>query len=288
MEKNLSTNPPIVAFQGVHGANSEQAIRQHFGDAVETMPCNSFNDIFQAVETKKATYGLQPIENSLAGTVAQAYELLMEYDLRIQAEVIMRIRYSLLACPGTTLADVKYVRSHPQALGQCERYIARRGFEPVAWFDTAGSARDLAAKPEAHTAAIAPAIAGTLYGLETLDQGIEDDPANFTRFFVIGHGDPPPGPRNKTSIVFALHERPGSLYECIGEFATRGINLTKIESKPRRNKPWQYYMYVDFDGYFKDPECEGALMGLLRRVAILKILGSYPAANQPTDERSES
>ncbi len=111
----MPTNPIIVAFQGVHGANSEQAIRQHFGDAVETMPCNSFNDIFQAVETKKATYGLQPIENSLAGTVAQAYELLLEYDLRIQAEVVMRIRYSLLANPGTGLADVKYVRSHPQA-----------------------------------------------------------------------------------------------------------------------------------------------------------------------------
>ncbi len=283
----MSTNPVRVAFQGVHGANSEQAIRQQFGESVETLPCHSFNDLFQAVETGQATYGCQPVENSLAGTVANAYELLMDYDLRIQAEVIFRVRYSLLAMPGTALTDIKRVRSHPQALSQCERYLARRGFEPVAWFDTAGSARDLAANPEPNTAALAPAICASLYGLVDLEQGVEDDPQNYTRFFVIGHGDPTPGERNKTSIVFAAHERPGALYDCLGEFATRGINLTKIESKPRRGKPWQYYFYVDFDGHFKDPSCEAALVSMLRRAALLKILGSYPAAPL-IDDRSDA
>lgn len=276
----------IVAFQGVHGANSEQVIFQHFGDGVQTLPCDSFKDIFEAVESRQATYGMLPVENSLAGTVASSFELLMDYDLRIQAEVVMRIRYALLAPSGTVLADVKRVRSHPQALAQCARYLTRRGIEPVSWFDTAGSARDLAAHPEPNTASIAPPLAGKLYGLETLDEGIEDESFNYTRFFVLGYGDPPPGDHNKTSLVFTLQHQPGSLYNCIGEFSNRGINLTKIESKPRRNKPWQYYIYLDFEGYFKEPNCEAALMGLLRRAAMVKVLGSYPAASQPPDERN--
>ncbi|MEP7288892.1 MAG: prephenate dehydratase [Chloroflexota bacterium] len=288
MPVNSTTDPTIIAFQGVHGANSEQAIRQQFGDSVETLPKVSFNDLFQAVESGEATYALLPVENSLAGTVANSYELLMDYDLRVQAEVIFRVRYALLAPAGTTLADVKQVRSHPQALAQCEHYLTRRGFKPVVWFDTAGSARDLAADLEPNTAAIAPPLAGKLYNLETLDSGIEDEAFNYTRFFVLGHGEPPPGERNKTSIVFATQDSPGALHGCLGEFATRGINLTKIESRPRRNKPWQYFFYVDFDGHFKDPTCEAALMALLRRAAILKMLGSYPAAVQPSDERTNN
>jgi len=285
----LETGSTVVAFQGVHGANSDQAIRQHFGDSIETLPCESFNDVFEAVETGRAKHGLLPVENSLAGTVANSYELLMDYDLRIQAEVIMRIRYALLGVPGTTLADVKRARSHPQSLAQCGRYLTRRGIEPVAWFDNAGSARDLAAHPEPNTAAIAPPLAGKLYGLDTLDQGIEDESFNYTRFFVLGFDDPQPGEHNKTSIVFAaLRDRPGVLWECLGEFATRGINMTKIESRPRRNKPWQYNFFVDFDGHFKEPHCEAALMALLRRAASLKLLGSYPAAHLPDEETSES
>jgi prephenate dehydratase len=275
-----------VAFQGVHGANSEMAIRQHFGDAVETMPCNGIKDIFDAVESQQATYGMLPVENSLAGTVANAYELLLDYDLRIQAETILRVRYALMAPPGATLADIRCARSHPQALSQCERYLARHGIKPVAWFDTAGSARDLAANPEPNTAAIAPPLSAQLYGLETLDQGIEDQSFNYTRFFVLGFGDPQPGDYNKTSVVFATQDQPGALYNCIGEFSTRGINLTKIESKPRRNRPWQYYFYLDFEGHFQEPNCEAALMGLLRRAAMLRVLGSYPAARQPTEERN--
>ncbi len=279
-------NPITVAFQGVHGANSEMAIQQHFGESVETMPCNTIKDIFDAVESQQATYGMLPVENSLAGTVANAYELLLDYDLRIQAETILRVRYALMAPPGTTLADVRCARSHPQALSQCERYLARHGIKPVAWFDTAGSARDLAANPEPNTAAIAPPLSAKLYGLETLDQGIEDESFNYTRFFVLGYGDPEPGPYNKTSVVFVAQNQPGSLYQCIGEFSTRGINLTKIESKPRRNRPWQYYFYLDFDGHFKEAKCEAALMGLLRQAAMLRVLGSYPAARQPTEERN--
>lgn len=281
----MATNQKtIVAFQGVHGAYSEEAARQHFGEDIETLPCPSFEDIFRAVETGRATFGMQPVENSLAGTVASSYELLMEYDLRVQAEVILRVRHMLLAPAGTTMADVKVAKSHPQALGQCERYLARRGIQPVAHYDTAGSARDLAAAPEPNTASIASRLAGKLYNLNVLDEGIEDEPFNFTRFFVLGHGHPEPGARNKTSVVFAVYDQPGALHHCLGEFASRGINLAKIESKPRRNRPWQYYFYLDFEGHYSEPQCEAALMGLLRRAAMVKVLGSYPAAIQPQRE----
>ncbi len=286
MPADKPTEMTTVAFQGVHGANSEAAIFQHFGEAVQTIPCNSFKDIFDAVELRRATYGMLPVENSLAGTVATSYELLMDYDLRIQAEVILRIRYALMAPPGTSLTDIRCARSHPQALSQCEHYLTRRGIKPVAWFDTAGSARDLAENPEPNTAAIAPPLAAKLYSLEVLDQGIEDETFNYTRFFVLGYGEPKPGDYNKTSVVFAARDEPGSLYNCIGEFSTRGINLTKIESKPRRNRPWQYFFYLDFEGHFKEPKCEEALMGLLRRAAMVRVLGSYPAALQPTEERN--
>ncbi len=270
-----------VAFQGVAGANSEAAIRLHFGDQVTPLPCETFDQIFKAVESGQAQYGMLPVENSLAGTVARSYELLMDYDLRIQAEVILRIRYELLAPPGTKLADIKRVRSHPQALAQCDKYLKRHGFAPVVWFDTAGSARDLAQNPEPHTAALASALAGKLYGLESLESDVEDEADNFTRFFVLGHGDAPPGDHAKTSLVFSVQSKPGTLYDCLGEFATRGINLTKIESKPRSNRAWQYWFYLDFDGHFQDPLCAEALLGVLRRAALVKILGSYPAAVQP-------
>jgi prephenate dehydratase len=288
LAKDSSKDSIIVAFQGVPGANSEVAIRQHFGESVKTLPCDTFPELYAAVESGTATHALQPVENSLAGSVANAYELLFEHDLRIQAELIMRIRYALMAPAGTKMSDVKSVRSHPQSLAQCARYLKRRNMQPVVWFDNAGSARDLADAPEPNVAAIAPPLAAELYGLEILEQGIEDEHFNYTRFFVLGHGDPEPGEKNKTSIVFALQDRAGALYESLGEFATRGINLTKIESRPRRNKPWQYYFYVDFEGHSKDPKCEEALMALLRRSAILKMLGSYPAAKQPEEDRSEN
>lgn len=270
-----------VAFQGVAGAYSEQAIRQYFGPEVETIPVKTLADIFFAVAGRDADYGMLPIENSVAGSVNQAYELLMEHDLRIYAEVILRVQHMLLAPPGTKLSDVKRVRSHPQALAQCQRYLLRHGLEPEPAFDTAGSARDLAANPEPGVAAIASELAAQIYGLEILDRNIEDSRLNYTRFFVLSIQDPPRAQRNKTSLVFTTTHQPGALYECMGEFAKRHINLTKIESRPRLNRPWQYIFYLDFEGHCQDPPCEAAIMGLLRRSSFVKLLGSYPAATMP-------
>lgn len=267
----------VVAFQGVHGANSELAIRQHFGDQVDVLPCHALTDVFEAIYDGKARYGLLPVENAFAGAVSKAYELLMDSDLRIQADVILHVHHALLAPRGVTLGEIKQVRSHPQALAQCEQYLKRHGFEPVPWYDTAGSARDLAANPMPHTAVIASELAGKLYNLEVLDANIEDVPYNFTRFFVLGHEDPPRGEYNKTSIVFATRNRPAALYECLGEFATRGINLTKIESRPRRNRPWEPVFYLDFEGHWQDKDCQEALARLVQRASFVKMLGSYPA-----------
>lgn len=169
------------------------------------------------------------------------------------------------------------MRSHPQALAQCERYLKRHNIEPIPAYDTAGSARELAANPEPHTGAIASRLAGELYNLDILATDIEDVPFNFTRFFVLGHDDPVPGEYNKTSLVFATRNRPAALYECLGEFAERGINLTKIESRPRRNRPWEPVFYLDFEGHWQDPICQDLLARLLIRASFVKLLGSYPA-----------
>ena len=272
-----------VAFQGESGAYSEEAVRQYFADA-EVTPCRTFEGIFAAVEEGEADYGMLPIENSLAGSVIQAYELLMEHDLRVRAEAILRVRHNLMAAPGTTMEDLTRVKSHPQALAQCEHYLIRRGLEAIPHFDTAGSARDLAENPEPGCGVIASALAAELYGLEILESDVEDLRFNYTRFFVLGLEDPPRAQRSKTSLIFTTRHHPGALYDSLGEFARRNINLLKIESRPRRNRPWQYLFYLDFEGHWQDPECETALMGLLRRSSFVKLLGSYPAATTPFDE----
>jgi prephenate dehydratase len=270
-----------VAFQGERGAYSEEAIYQFFGPNVESVPCESFEGIFEAVESGAAGYGALPVENSTAGSINQAFDLLLDHDLRVWGEAILRVRHALLAPSGTAIADIRRVRSHPHALAQCRRYLANHGWTAETAYDTAGSARDLAAAPEPGVASIASRLAGQLYGLQELEYGIEDSVYNYTRFFILSHQDPPRAQRNKTSIVFAARHQPGALYECMGEFAKRRVNLSKLESRPRTNRPWQYIFYLDFDGHCQDPECEAALMGLLRRSSFVKLLGSYPAATTP-------
>lgn len=273
----------VVAFQGEHGAYSEEAVYQHFPRDTETLPCHSLKEIFEAIESGRATHGMLPVENSTAGSINQSYDLLLEYDLKIWAEVILRVRHCLLANPGTTIEQIRRVRSHPQALAQCERYIASHNFEPISYYDTAGSARELAENPQPDMAAIASRLAGEMYGLQVLDADIEDLRFNYTRFFILGTEDPPRTEHSKTSVVFATRHVPRALYTCLGEFAERDINLTKLESRPRRNKPWHYLFYLDFEGHWQEPRCEKALLGLLRRAAFVKVLGSYPAAPMPAD-----
>jgi prephenate dehydratase len=275
---------PIVAFHGVDGAHSQNAIFQFFGPATPTLPSPSLERIFEAVKSGQADLGMLPVENALAGSQPRAYELLMEHDLRIQAEVILRIKHTLMAAPGVQLKDIKRVRSTLQSLTQCEKFITQHKFEQVPSFDTASSARDLAQSAEPDLAVIAGKLSAEIYKLDVLQEEIEDASFNYTRFFVLGNDDPPRAQRSKTSLIFSARHLPGSLYHCLGEFAERNINLTKIESRPRRNRPWQYLFYLDFEGHWQDPVAEAALLGLLRRAGFVKMLGSYPMATTPTPD----
>jgi prephenate dehydratase len=267
----------VVAFQGEHGAYSEEACRQHFGGEIAALPCRTFEEIFAAVEGGQADFGAVPVENSTAGSINKSYDLLLEHDLKVHGEILLRVRHNLLTLPGNAAA-ITQVRSHPQALAQCESYLNRRKLTAVPWYDTAGSAKDLAAEPAPGVGVIASRLAAEVYGLEIVDEGIEDMPNNYTRFFVVGHGEPPPAERSKTSLVFAVPNTPGSLFHALGEFANRHINLTKLESRPRRNRPWQYVFYLDFEGHWQDPATGAAIVALLNRAVFVKLLGSYPAA----------
>lgn len=268
----------LVAFQGIPGAYSEQAVRQHFGDSAAGYPCPTLGALFETLAQREVQYGMLPVENALAGAVSQAYELLMDSDLRIQAEVIVHVHHTLLAPKGVKIEDVKRVRSHPQALAQCEQFLRRYKIEAVPWYDTSGSAHDLSQDPgDGQTAAIASELAGQLYGLDVLARNIEDVAFNYTRFFLIGDDDPPRGDYNKTSLVFATRNRPAALYECLGEFAEQGLNLTKIESRPRKNRPWEPVFFLDFEGHWQDTACQQVLARLLQRASFVKMLGSYPA-----------
>jgi prephenate dehydratase len=267
----------IVAFQGEPGAYSEEALIQHFGEGATILPCHAFEHIFESIEAGKADFGVLPVENSTAGSINKSFDLLLEHDLKVHGEILLRVRHCLLTIPGQAAA-IREVRSHPQALAQCEEYLNRHGYTAVTWYDTAGSAKDLAANPTPGVGVIASRLAAKHYGLEIVQTGIEDLRNNYTRFFVVGKGDAQVSGTAKTSLVFAVPNTAGSLVQALSEFANRGINLTKLESRPRRGRPWQYVFYLDFDGHWHDPAAREALVQLLSRAAFVKLLGSYPPA----------
>ena len=277
-----------IAFQGVPGAYAEEAVRQYFGPEAEAVPCRTLDRVFKRVADGEADRGMLAVENAVTGSVPRSYELLMENDLRICAEAILQVRLILLGTGGTKLADVQRVRSHPQALAQCQTFLSRHGLQAEPALDPASSARDLAASPEKGVAVIAGKLAAEAYGLDVIEEEVADFPFNLTRYFVLAVEDPPRAQRSKTSVLFTTSHQPGALYECLGEFAKRNVNLTKIESRPRLNRPWQYIFYLDFEGHSTDPECEAAMMGLLRRSSLVKLLGSYPAATTPVPDEADA
>ncbi|WP_420641337.1 prephenate dehydratase [Candidatus Leptofilum sp.] len=278
----MTDTHPIIAFQGEPGAYSEQAVHEHFGSQTSTLPCRTFSEMFAAVHNGRATQAMLPVENSLAGMVIPAYDMLVDHDLRVQAEVIVRVEHCLMAPSGTLINEITHVMSHHQALAQCENNIKRQGLVPVDHYDTAGAARELANNPKPGLAAIASALAAETYNLEILSHNFEDMDFNFTRFFVLGKLDPPRQEPCKTSIIFTTRHVPGALHIVLGELASRGINLTKIESRPRRNRPWHYRFFVDFEGHEDDEAVQEAMLGILKQSSFLQVLGSYPLAKMPT------
>jgi len=269
-----------VAFQGERGAYGEEAVRRFFGP-VEVLPCRTLPEAFAAVATGRAGHAVVPVENSQAGSINQTYDLLLDGNLTIVGEVELPVRHCLLALPGQRVADIRQVWSHPQALAQCERFLAGLQAELLATYDTAGSARLIAEQGLRGIAAVASRTAAERYGLEVLAADIHTSPHNLTRFLVLGTGPAPRTARAKTSLVLVTRHEPGALHHCLGALAGRGINLEKLESRPTRNRPWEYLFYLDLDGHAEDPNVREALADLASRAASIRILGSYPRATSP-------
>jgi chorismate mutase/prephenate dehydratase len=270
-----------VAFQGERGAYSESAVYTFFGNDAEVKPCRDLTEVFKSVDKQDVPVGVVPVENSLEGSVNQAYDLFLTHNLKVSGEVIIRISHCLIANPSTSLEAVRTVYSHPQALAQCRSFLERLGSDLIPTYDTAGSVKMLREKGLKDAAAVASEKAAEIYGMKILVKEIEDIPTNYTRFFVISKNDSPSTGKDKTSIIFAAAHTPGSLYHALGEFAKRNINLTKIESRPTKQKAWEYNFYLDFEGHRTEENCTAALKALEKSRTFLKILGSYPKAALP-------
>ncbi|MDZ7374931.1 MAG: prephenate dehydratase [candidate division KSB1 bacterium] len=264
-----------VAFQGERGAYSEEALLANWGRDAEAIGFPTLDDAVVALLRGDVDAALLPAENSIAGTVGRTYELLVEHALWILADCVHPIRHNLLALPGTQLSQIRRVFSHPQALEQCRRFLAAHALEPVPQLDTAGSARLIAEEKLHDTGAIASQRAAILYGLEVLVWDIQDLLGNATRFFLVGK-EPRPVARGpaKVSLVFSVPDVPGALYRALGVFAARSLNLSKVESRPDRQRHWRYVFYLDYDA--PDAEEVGEVLKELRsHTEFLRLLGIY-------------
>jgi chorismate mutase/prephenate dehydratase len=267
-----------VAYQGEPGAYTEEAAFRFFGKSTKGVPRETLDGAFEAVQNGEAPFAMVPVENSLEGSINRVYDLLLDSALMICGEIELRISHCLIALEGATLESIKYIYSHPQALGQSRNFLSHLKAELIPASDTAGSVRMIKEEGRRDSAAIASARAAELYGMEILAREIEDNPHNFTRFFVLSKEDSPLTGNDKTSIVFSLKHKPGALYDCLREFATRKINLTKLESRPTRHQVWEYNFYMDFSGHREEKGVAEALKALEEHAIFVKILGSYPRA----------
>ena len=265
-----------VAFQGEAGAYSEEAAIKFFGASVNAIPFETLDGVFDAMQKGEVPTGIIPVENSLEGTVARSWDLMLNSSLKVSGEKELRVSHCLIAFPEASLASIKKVYSHPQALGQSQAFLRHLNAELVPTYDTAGSVKMIKEKNIRDGAAVASARAAEIYGMKTLARGIEDNPNNYTRFFVLSNEDSPCTGKDKTSIVFSVKHKPGGLFAVLKAFATDNINLTKIESRPTRQKAWEYNFYVDFEGHRDDEAVKQMLDKIEKHTLFLKVLGSYP------------
>ncbi len=269
-----------IAFQGVHGAYSEVAAKKFFGDGHTTIPFERFEQLFTAVEQRHADRAIIPIENSLAGSIHQNYDLMLAHSLHIVGEIHLRIEHALMCHPTSSWPKIVRVRSHPLAFSQCSRFLARYPrLRPEPFFDTAGAAQTIAAKHDCTTAAIASAYAARLYGLKILRRNIENSERNFTRFLILARRPrkPQKGIRTKTSIVFMpATNQTGILFRSLGVFYVRNIDLLKIESRPDPASPFEYMFYLDLEGSPQEKRVAEALDHLRELTKMYRLLGVYP------------
>ena len=270
-----------VAYQGEPGAFSEIAVLAAFPDA-EAMPCDTVRIVFSRVTSAEADFGVVPVENSQAGSVNETYDLLLNSNLvKIVGEVVVRVDHALLALPGARLEGIRRAYSHWQALAQSEDFLAIHHIEPVPVHDTAGAARMVAEGGRTDEAAVASVGAAGKFGLAVLAERIQTYPDNFTKFAVVGTKDAGLGTPDKTSLVMAVHDRPGSLLASLQPFSDHGLNMTKLESRPRRGAPFEYVFYLDVERGAEDPDVQAALEQARLHTSMLKVLGSYPGSKGP-------
>lgn len=278
---------PRVAFQGEPGAFSEEAVLDFFASSTP-VPVPTWRSIFESVASGQVDAGVVAIENSLAGSIRETYDLLAEFDLPIVGEVSVPVRLSLLALPGQRIEDIERVYSKAEALAQADEFLRTRSWTVLTAYNTAGAARMIAERGERGAAAIASPRVAAIFGLEELAADVQGTTRNRTRFAVLAREPlgaawlrPVAGrdeTRRKTTLVWAVRNVPGSLYRCLGAFATRGINLSRLESRPSRATRWEYVFWADLDADAGEPQCAAALDALRDEAAMVRVLGSYPPA----------
>jgi len=272
-----------IAYQGEPGAYSEAAGLK-FKDSALMMPHPAFEDVFKAVVGGGATHGILPVENSIGGSIHRNFDLLAEFELSIVGEVELLVEHCLLAYPGTKREELRRIYSHPQGLAQCEQFLrALPHVEIVATYDTAGSAKLIRDGALKDTAAIASARAGEIFGLSVLESGIQDFKLNLTRFIIVARQAETPQDADKTTILFALPNEPGALFKGLSVFALRDIDLTKLESRPIRGRPWEYMFYADLNVGRQDIRCARALVHLAEFAKWVRTLGSYKRWKDPAN-----
>jgi prephenate dehydratase len=276
-----STSQTTIGYQGVPGAYSEEALISFLPDA-QTAPLRTLPDLFAALENGQIDLAFVPVENSHAGSVAEAYDLMLEYPVTVQAEYVHRVHHLLLGIAGSTPAEVERVFSHPQALAQTERFLRQAHLQAEPFYDTAGAAQMVAERNDPRCAAVASSLAGKRYGLAVLADGIQTSEDNATRFFLLAPGawssertvaSDRPG---KTTLIFGTEDKPGALVRALSCFARERVNLSRLESRPSRQRPWEYLFFTDVDGYAGAPEVQRALRELKRLNPFVRVLGSYP------------
>jgi len=265
-----------VAFQGERGAYSEAAASYFFKDKIDTIPHPTFYDVLESTEKSESDYAILPIENSLEGSVGESYDLLLSTNLNVVDEIYFKIRHCLIGFQKLEKVDTVY--SHPQALGQCRKFIQSHKIKAVPTYDTAGSVKILLELKSENAACIASKKAAEIYKVPVIKEGIEDNTNNYTRFLVLAKKKHEKTTKGKTSIIFSIKHVPGSLYSVLEKFNTNKINLTKIESRPTKSTPWEYNFYVDFEGHETEPTVQDLLKKIKQNTLFLKVLGSYPRA----------
>ena len=265
-----------VSFQGERGAYSEAASISFFGNEIDAVPCSTFADALKNTENGSSDYTVLPIENSLAGSVGESNDLLLSTKLHVVGEVYHRIHHCFIG--NGSLEDVDTVYSHPQALGQCRQFIQENSLKTIPSYDTAGSVKIIKDLNKNSIACIASKNAAKIFGVPIIQEGIEDNTNNYTRFLIFSKEKNDKTKNSKTSIIFSVKHEAGALYQIINEFHQNKINLTKIESRPNKNTSWEYNFYVDFEGHQDDPSIRDMLKRLSTNSTFLKILGSYPVA----------